>query len=166
MDTYNIVFGSVGDQFVAYKADAIKKVGLWDENFPGLVHNECDYMLRSFLLNKKKVYINDKNHGREFNNEIKYNFDELIRNKENTKIKVESNKKADLHRLSTKYFCEKWKNCADDLEPSYDWLVNWNKISLLEKLKKLPHNFKLFYKYPFFECNIETLKKQNYLLFD
>ena len=166
MDTYNSVFGSVGDQFVAYKADAIKRVGLWDENFPGLVHNECDYMLRSFLLNRTGTYINDPTHGRELNNEINYKFDEYIRNQENEKSKIISNAKADLYKLSTKYFWEKWKNCAEDLEPSYNWLVKWDNISLFKKLKKLPHNFKLFCKYPFFECNIETLKQQNYMLLD
>ena len=169
MDTYNTVFGSVGDQFVAYKVDAIKKVGLWDENFPGLVHNECDYMLRSFLLNRTNIYINDPTHGRELNNKIKYNFDDqdvTKRNIENEKLKTEASVSGDLNEFSKKYFYEKWKNCAEDLEPSYNWLVKWNKISLLEKLKKLPHVFKLFCKYPFFECNIETLKQQNYLLLD
>ena len=74
-EKYNIIFGSLGDQFVAYKAEGIKRVGLWDENFPGLVHNECDFMLRSILFNSEKTYINDLMHDRTFNNSINYIFD-------------------------------------------------------------------------------------------
>jgi hypothetical protein len=164
MEKYTFVVGSIGDQFVAYKADAIKKIGLWDENFPGLIHKEGDYMLRAFLLNKEHSYVNDRYHGRLFNCDIDFKFDQFIRDTDNTLLKDASNSKALLRELSTHYFCEKWKNCADDLEPSYDWLVHWNKINLLYKLKCLPHTFKLFLRYPFFECNIQTLKQQNYLL--
>lgn len=158
---YNFIVGSIGDQFVAYKVNAIKKIGLWDENFIGLCHKEADYYLRAYLLNKKKSYINDTFHNRTFNNEIKYIFDMKMRDKTNNIIK---NSYKISNKYSNKYFMYKWTNTSS-INTEYDgWLINWNKYNLLKKLKKLPFKIKLFVKYYFFEKDIETLKQQNYYL--
>ena len=166
MKKFNFAVGSVGDQFVAYKPEAIKNIGLWDENFPGLVHKECDYFLRAYLLNKQFSYINDYTHGRCLNNEIKYVFDDLSRDKLNQELKsFMSHRKNDGKtnwEISYEYFKLKWRS-SSDFEVDRKWLINWDENGLLTKLKKIPSEIKLFMKYPFFESSVNSLKEQNFL---
>lgn len=166
MKKYTFVVGSIGDQFVAYKADAVKKIGLWDENYIGIFHKECDYFLRAILFNNEESYINDIVHGRIHNNQINYTFDLLSKHtrcEQQKKIKLASNSFS-VRNLSEKYFYYKWDGTAEGIKVSNKWLTNWDDINLKNKLKKSPFKVKLFLKYPFFEKKILTLKQQNYFL--
>lgn len=56
--------GGHGDQFHAYKANHVRKVGLWDERFCGLSRQAADYFLRSVAFNSCNVSIQDVLHHR------------------------------------------------------------------------------------------------------
>ena len=164
---FNFVAGSIGDQFMAYTPEAIKKIGLWDENFPGLVHKECDYFLRAFLFNKEFSYINDSSHGRLLNSSVKFVFDDVVRYPKNQALKS-----AISHRkitgktnweLSYEYFKLKWKGTSN-LPCDRSWLTHWDEINLLENIIHPPLDVMQFMKYPFFESDVETLKEQNFLV--
>lgn len=167
LKTYSFIAGSVGDQFIAYTPEAIKKIGLWDENFPGLVHKECDYFLRAFLFNKESSYINDPSHGRFLNNSVKFIFDDVTRDKENQILKSEMSHRKNSGKtdweLSYEYFKLKWKGTSN-LPCDKSWLTHWDKIDLLRNINKFPSDIIQFMKYPFFESDVQTLKDQNFML--
>ena len=104
-----------------------------------MVHKECDYFLRAYLLNKEFSYINDFSHGRCLNNEIKYIFDDLNRDKINQELKSFMNHRKNDGKTNWEilyeYFKLKWRSSAD-IEVDRGWLTNWDEIQLLTKLKK------------------------------
>ena len=65
---FNFIVGSFGDNLVSYTSEAVKKIGIWDENFSGIQYKEADYWLRALIFNKDKSMINDTLHGIELNN--------------------------------------------------------------------------------------------------
>ena len=62
-EKYNFVVGFCGDNLVSYTPEAVKKIGIWDENFSGIGYKEADYWLRALIFNKKYSLINDFAHG-------------------------------------------------------------------------------------------------------
>jgi len=50
-----------GDEFCSYTVDAVRNIGLWDERFCYITHQESDYLLRAALHGKGRVSINDSN---------------------------------------------------------------------------------------------------------
>ena len=65
---YNFVTGLCGDTVTAYKPDAVRNIGMWDENLPAQ-YKETDYFLRALIYNKNKSCINDIVHGILLNHE-------------------------------------------------------------------------------------------------
>ena len=57
--TYNFFTCSWGDAFCSYTAEAVKKIGIWDERFCTLGYLEADYFLRALIYNKDGSSIND-----------------------------------------------------------------------------------------------------------
>jgi len=66
---FNFVVGRYGDNLVSYTPEAVKKIGMWDENFASTVYKEADYWIRALIFNKEKSFINDTLHGLELNND-------------------------------------------------------------------------------------------------
>ena len=67
-EKFNFIVGQFGDNLVSYTAEAVKKIGIWDENFTGIQYKEADYWIRALIFNKEKSCINDTLHGLELNN--------------------------------------------------------------------------------------------------
>jgi hypothetical protein len=65
--TYNFYTCSWGDAFCSYTAEAVKRIGIWDERFCTLGIQEADYLLRALIYNKEGSSINDIGVGRILN---------------------------------------------------------------------------------------------------
>jgi glycosyltransferase involved in cell wall biosynthesis len=57
---YTFVTGKYGDNFVSYQAEAVRKIGMWDENFCGIQYKEADYYIRALKYNRDRSSINDE----------------------------------------------------------------------------------------------------------
>lgn len=66
-EDFDFVQGGHGDQFHAYKPEAIKKVGLWDERFCGISRQAADYFYRCLIYNTDDSTIQDVDHRRVLN---------------------------------------------------------------------------------------------------
>ena len=75
---FDFIVGKYGDNLVSYTPEAVKKIGIWDENFFGVQYKEADYWLRALIFNKEKSCINDTLHGIELNNEDALELDTTI----------------------------------------------------------------------------------------
>lgn len=64
---YNLYIANDGDGFISMTADAVKKVGLFDERFSVISHHDADFILRAYLWNRDQTTCNDRSHGRQFN---------------------------------------------------------------------------------------------------
>jgi hypothetical protein len=64
---YTFVQGGHGDQFHAYKPEAVRKVGLWDERFCGISRQAADYFYRCLIYNPGNSCIQDTVHKRVLN---------------------------------------------------------------------------------------------------
>ena len=55
-----------GDELHSYSPGALRRVGMWDEHFPGLSYHEADYFLRAAidLGCERKATVSDWWHGR------------------------------------------------------------------------------------------------------
>jgi hypothetical protein len=173
-DKYTFIAGEYGDNIVSYKADAIKKIGLWDERFCGIQHKEADYYLRALIFNREKSSINDTMHGRVFNREnIKLDINEgrniteqkgkplrKADNDEHQKI-WNTSRSSELSQFLLKVFIDKWKNTWVTEPEKKGWIVDWTK-QILDNPPKPPK--KMDIKYPYFEKHIEN-KELKYNIF-
>ena len=75
---FNFIVGKFGDNLVSYTPEAVKKIGIWDENFFGVQYKEADYWIRALIFNKEKSCINDTLHGITLNNENALELDTSI----------------------------------------------------------------------------------------
>ena len=57
-ERYEFIQQGVGDNFMSWTPAAVKGIGMWDERFNGIAHQEGDYFLRS-VLSGLSVTIND-----------------------------------------------------------------------------------------------------------
>ena len=169
---YNFIAGEFGDNIVSYTSDAVKKIGLWDEQFCGGGHREADYYLRVLYFNKDRSLINDTMHkriwnpsndyltldiqnGRNINKELKRRPD----NKEH-EIICEGIRGGVMNQYNTEYFIQKWNGTHKLAVTKQTWIKNWP-----EKLKNKPPKIKkniIFMKYPYFEKDIEKLEEKGY----
>ena len=80
-ETYNYIAAGVGGQLQSFTADAIKKIGLFDERYASIGIMDSDYFIRAVIWNRKYSSINDVQ-GRMINpttNEIEGGFYEETR---------------------------------------------------------------------------------------
>lgn len=61
-----MIQGGLGDQFMSYLPESVKKIGLWDERFIFSVHVR-DYLYRAVMYNRGGSTINDSGHNRILN---------------------------------------------------------------------------------------------------
>lgn len=152
---YSFIQFGAGDNFISYTADSIKKVGLWDERFCNIGHQEADYFLRQMIYNNEGASINDHKHIRVHNpitnNIIKHTTSGYDRN---DVFHLESKK---FHTISERVYIEKW-----GATPEHHAVNMW----CYDCLKELTPKVKSFMYYPYFESKLpkETLEKNNYLI--
>ena len=174
-ETYNFVAGEFGDNIVSYTPDAVRKIGLWDEQFSGGGHREADYYLRAMCFNGKKSLINDTMHGRvwnpnddyltldipdnrniqEVNGKMKRRYD----NKEHEQISI-GIRGTVMNEYNTLYFYQKWSGTHHVEMTKSKWIKNWP-----DELKNSPPKIRkeiVFMKYPYFEKDILDLKEKGY----
>lgn len=144
MIKYNFCSFGKGDQFLVFKPESIKKVGLFDERFCNIGYQEGDFFLRNLLFNEN-CSINDFIHDRTFN---------IINGTpiEETQTGFQRGEKYHLesfvyHEYSELFFKEKW-SCD-----SNHWGDSLNhKQKILNS--KAPF-VKMWIMYPYFEKNID-----------
>tara|TARA_Y100001938_G_C8095714_1_gene437997 strand:- start:2620 stop:3519 length:900 start_codon:yes stop_codon:yes gene_type:complete len=183
-ENYNFVVGKYGDNLVSYTPEAVKKIGIWDQNFPGLGYKEADYWIRALIHNKNKSCINDTLHGLELNNENALSIDttedrNFVEEYDKNLDKVVLKRKADsdshqkvwhssrggiFKPVSWKYFNYKWSGTWRTDPQKVGWIKSWSKefVESPPDIKK--SRVKMFMRYVYFEKDIYDLPGKNYLI--
>jgi hypothetical protein len=183
-EDYNFVVGRFGDNLVSYTPEAVKKIGIWDENFAGIGYKEADYWLRALIHNKENSCINDTLHGLVLNNKKALELDVTEgRNfqksyDKNLNLNVLKRKPDDEEQKNIwlnsrggfykehawKYFQYKWSGTWKTNPTKIGWIKNWS-----EEFKETPpdikkSNYKTVMRYLFFEKDVYDLSSKNYLI--
>lgn len=147
---FDFIQMGVGDHVCSYKPEAIKKIGLWDQRYPGIGFQESDYFLRALIYNKDKTCLNDYQHGRLINN---VNFSICQRPAPNNVFSDDHRKSMNYHYISEKVFKTKWPN----VPPNY-----WTQ----ELINNPPTHSAIpsFIYYPYFELNCYNLLEKGYII--
>lgn len=174
-EKYDFIFGSLGDNFVSYTPNAVKHIGLWDENFCGLQYKEADYCIRALIHLKDKSIINDKlanlyhNHSDWLEvittEDLNYvnKGEQVVRlpdddHHNNIKIRCTS------HRgILLNYFNFKWKGTWKKPPTKNGWICNWSE-DFISNPPSYPKHFIRHFKYFYFEKDILDLSKKGYLM--
>lgn len=181
LETYNFVVGRFGDNLVGYTPEAVKRIGIWDENFFGVQYKEADYWIRALALNREGSCINDILHGIELNNKNALELDvgddrnfieesgfagekTLKRRADDLEHqKIWKTRSGIYKEYAWKYFVHKWSGTWE-YEPEKDgWIKNWSKefVTNPPDIKKSKH--KTIVKYLYFEKDLYSHDKINYL---
>ena len=131
---YSFYTCTLGDGFHSYTADAVRKIGLWDERFCGIAFQEADYYLRAAKYNKEASSINDAGHGRILNR----TYDIVSRT---TTTYREHNGRSYTWGYCVHLFKNKWQG----MDPEY-----WPDVNNLPT-----STFPTFILYPYFEKDID-----------
>lgn len=150
---YSFIQFGAGDHYISYTVDAIIKVGLWDERFCNIGHQEADYFLRQLLYNTDGCSINDHKHLRVHNGEINNIIKHTTSGHDRGDLSHMESKQ--YHTISEGVYVKKWGDIP------YNHAVNGWSYEKLNKLKPLTPSFVY---YPYFEKNILTLREQNYVI--
>lgn len=172
---YTFVFGEFGDNFASYMPDAVRKIGMWDENFCGGQYKEADYCIRALIHNKEKSIINDRlanlfhnaqdwrttviteeRNYRDVSGQLK----RLADDPKHKAIKVHQTAHRD---VLMKYMQFKWNGTWKKPVTRKGWITDWTQ-DFIDSPPKFPQHFKQFFRYHYFEKDIEDLKGKNYLL--
>lgn len=147
-EKYDFIQIGAGDQLMSFNANAVKRIGIFDERFCSIGYQEADYFMSAYMLHKDKISINDKHrHERQWN-PIDDIFDKFIDSDYGLNGDFHS---FAWHDYNKHIFNLKW-GC--DPQNWYQYIENFN-----------PHvKIKRYQTYPYFEKDIETLKEQNYIL--
>lgn len=171
---YSFVFGEYGDNFASYMPEAVRKIGMWDENFCGGQYKEADYCIRALIHNKDKSIINDRLANLYHNEkdwlptviteernyqDVKGQLKRLADDKEHKKIKIHQTAHRD---VLMKYMQYKWNNTWKKPVQRKGWITDWSKDFVANPPKFPKH--KQFFRYYYFEKDIEDLKGKGYLL--
>jgi len=154
MEKYTYICVGAGDQFQAFKSHAVRNIGLYDERFCNIGHQEADYFLRAYLYNKDYSSINDSCHCRvhnpldESDKLIKWSMSGCGREEESHL------NSAKYHSISQNIFRAKW---GDDVFER-DWHMN-KTFNIVNGCK-----IKNYIYYPYFELDVIDLVGKNYLV--
>lgn len=172
---YDFVAGEYGDNIVSYTPAAVRKVGLWDEQFSGGGHREADYYLRALYFNAQKSLINDTMHGRVWNPNDDYLTLDIPDNRNIREVDGKMKRKYDnreheeisfgmrgsvMNDYNTHYFYQKWSGTHHVEMTKSKWIKNWP-----DELKYSPPKIRkniIFMKYPYFEKDIYDLREKGY----
>ena len=184
---FNFIVGKYGDNLVSYTVEAVKKIGIWDENFTGIQYKEADYWLRALIFNKEKSCINDTLHGLELNNkdalaldisegrnfEIEKTLkDKLLGRDGILKRRPDDDEQKDIWKTrsgiyktnSWNYFRYKWSGTWKTEPEKNGWIKNWPKDFVDNPPNLSKSKAKIIFKYIYFEKDIEDQEKKAYLL--
>lgn len=155
LDHFDFVHGGHGDQFHAYKPEAVRKVGLWDERFCGISRQAADYFFRCALWNRDGSTIQDVVHKRVLNpinaKDLEFSQNFLVDADVRGIDEVWDNSLDGNNELSLKFIQHKW-----GFDP-FPWS---------EALLNVPHQpkCKSYITYPYFEKDVYDLKGKGYLV--
>lgn len=135
---YSFITAGHGDALLSFTSDGVKTIGLFDERFCNIVHQESDYFTRALIFNKDKSSINDFHHGKVLNPFLSSVNDDSIIYKKNGDPRVTWTATVKCHEYITKFFLSKYSR-----DPRV-WNVD-SPPSLLKKLILL---------YPYFEFDV------------
>jgi hypothetical protein len=135
---YNFISAGWGDAFLSFTADGVRNIGLFDERFCNIIHQECDYFNRALIFNRDKSSINDYHHGKILNPFINSVNDNSFIFRKNNNTNLTWNSTVECHEYITKFLISKYSK-----DPRV-WDVN-NPPSLIKKLIMF---------YPYFEFNV------------
>jgi hypothetical protein len=168
----------------AYKPDAIKKIGMWDENLPAQ-YKETDYFLRALVNNKNQSCINDIVHGILLNHEPNYpiesfedrNFvtinsggDSIIKRKPDDKEQemIWHGSRGGIYKNTAwNYFYNKWEGTWSLGNPIHTkekmgWIKNWSKDLITNPPDLKKSKLKNVIRYLYFEKDLD-LNALNYM---
>ncbi len=134
---YSFISAGHGDAFLSFTVDGVKTIGLFDERFCNIVHQEGDYFTRALIFNKDKSSINDFHHGRVLNPFLSP-VDNSFIYKKNHDVHVTWTSTVECHEHITKFYLSKYSR-----NPTI-WDVN-NPPALLKRLVMF---------YPYFEFDV------------
>jgi len=179
---YNFIVGKFGDNLVSYTPAAVKKIGIWDENFFGVQYKEADYWLRALIFNKEKSCINDILHGIELNNTDALELDTVadrvfvkeqgFRGDETLKRRADDSEHQEIWKTRSgiykeyawMYFFNKWNGTWIKKPEKSQWVKAWPAELINNPPDITKSKIKSIIKYLYFEKDIENLKGKNYLL--
>lgn len=149
---FDITTHGQGDNCVSYSAAGVRRVGLWDERFCGIGHQEGDYFLRIAKYLGERASINDPQHGR-----YHQPSPSITRMLPTGHARREPSHLASTpwHRLAEKFFAHKWGGMTG---PMF-----WHPGN--DPHRAVPQAVSYIH-YPYFEHDVETLAEQNYLFLD
>lgn len=144
---YCLITACPGDGFISYTADAIKRIGLWDERFCSIEFQECDYFTRALIFNKDWSSINDFHHTRVLNPILEAEHDYSWIYRKNTDYET--------HTISTKWS----SNLLKILESKYSYhpLKAWSS-SFIQNPPQLIKKQNILY--PYFEHDVLSLEQK------
>lgn len=145
-ESYTFYQCGAGDQLISMTADAVKRIGLFDERFCFVGYHDGDYILRAYLYNGDKSSINDFHHGRVHNITTSIIGTPKREEKECWAI-VENDELFTSGRMGHSTWYHKWGRQNDPR----DWT---------EKTKNIKPLVSTPIMYPYFEYDIETRSEQ------
>lgn len=165
---YSAIFLGNGDCVCAFTAEAIRKIGLWDERFSCNGFHEMDMFLRSVIYNGDNTSINDVWHqllpnirnqfalNPYLHNPLPYGPKDVIYRPDSNPDRVnDKNLYSQYHATSRELFKYKWGEYPELLPIQQQ----------AEKHKDGPVTPQFIF-YPYFEKDVYDLKKKNYLHVD
>lgn len=151
MQNYDFFADDAGDMVCAYKPNAIKKIGLWDERFH-YGFGEGDYFLRAVKYLPEHSTINDSAHGRVWNPTLVL----ARRPVPDMSRFTEQNRAHNFRNLSWTVWRYKWTH--DLLEGR--WPQSSDLKKLVDMTEMVPHHIL----YPYFEMDVENLHEKGYVV--
>ena len=170
---YNFLVGRYGDNLVSYTAEAVKNIGMWDENFTGVQYKEADYWIRALIFNKEKSMINDTLHGLTLNNnnaleldtDIDRNFvevEEVVKRRaDDAEHKEIWLTRGGISKINAwKYFVHKWSGTWKNDPEKEGWVKNWTKDFVNNPPDFSKSNVNCYMRYVYFEKDIPSKSKK------
>ena len=148
MEKYTFYADDAGDMVCAYKPEAVKEIGLWDERFH-YGFGEGDYFLRAIRWNADKSSINDYAHGRVWNETLHL----AKRPEPDANRYTEQDRSHQFRGLSWTMWLTKWPIFLEGKWPE-------DVKYYVDKQDIVPHHIL----YPYFEMSVNNLKEKGYIV--
>jgi hypothetical protein len=132
-----------GDEFQIFTTEGIKRIGLYDERFCNIGHQEADYFLRNLVGIPNNCCVMDHGHGRVYNRFSNVNNNQFIVASQGGRPNEDHLNSQKYHQVSQNWFYKKWDKAH--------WLQNWPG-AYTDLPSKLHYEMML---YPYFEKHID-----------
>ena len=155
MEKYSFYTSGNGDAVCAYRPEAVKNIGLWDERFCNIGYHEYDYFMRAVIYNGEFTSINDM--GDQYRSP--WNTMPTITNHVGRDALKHTNHMLSVqyHPISREVFIHKWGWDTFRRDNGADFW-GWVKNNVKETASS---NF-IFY--PYFEKDVLNLKEKKYIV--